>query len=121
MGKENFFANYISSQNSKLYLLNINEKGLLVLYFNVRSATKDFHSFKTVSSIKLFCQENLLFQWLRKYSSLFQTPGLPEGRNFLQEKISAKEKIAQFICANLALIRTPKFRKYIFQHNQSQE
>ena len=40
---------------------------------------------------------------------------LPSKKKFVQEEISAEEKSSEFICANLASIRTFKFHKYIFQ------
>ena len=39
----------------------------------------------------------------------------------MREEISAEEKKEEFICADLALIRTSKFHKYIFQLRQSQK
>ena len=40
---------------------------------------------------------------------------LPQGLKSVREEISAEEKSAKFICANLALIRTFKSHRYIIQ------
>ena len=48
------FADYISPKNPKIYLKNVNEKRLLVLNFDIRSARKDFLSFRMLPSTKFF-------------------------------------------------------------------
>ena len=45
-----------------MYLKNINGERLLVLNFDIRSAKKDFQSFKTFPSTKFLSQKYLLFK-----------------------------------------------------------